>query len=144
MQLHAVVCDNPGILKSHVERFVPYAPSTVHYHIGVLIREGTIKVYEPGAKKKHLFDYQVDPAEYAIIAALNSGLSDSLIKTLQTAGEAQLFQLAERLPESRKIVKNQLTTLEGSGVVEKEGEKRAVYRVTRRFEEFLRRKEPMG
>lgn len=137
MQLHAVVSENPGILKSHVERFVPYAPSTVHYHLGVLIRGGDIRVYEPAAKKKHLFNAQVDPAEFAAIAAMRMDFSEVIMKEIQEAGSPQLYQLDRNLPVSRKVIANHLDVLEFSELVHKEGLERAKYSVTDRFKELF-------
>lgn len=122
----AIIEQDPGINKSGLCERSGLAWGTIHYHLGILQRERRIQVLATPWEALH-FAAGLDPVEMAWIAALRETQRRELAERIGQAGGLRASELARRLGWSRKVIGRHLTALGRAGVLEKRGERQAVY-----------------
>jgi predicted transcriptional regulator len=122
----AIIEQGPGLNKSDLCERSGLAWGTIHYHLKILQREGRIQVLSTPWEALH-FVAGLPPVEMAWIAALREKQRQELAERIGQVGGLRAAELARGLGWSRKVIGRHLTALGRAGVLEKRGERQAVY-----------------
>ena len=125
-RLVGIIEQEPGINKSGLRERSGLAWGTIHYHLELLKRDRRIQVLETPWEALH-FAVGLPPHEMAWIAALRETPRQQLAERIGEAGGLRAAELARRLGWSRKVIGRHLTVLGKAGVLEKRGQRQAVY-----------------
>ncbi|HJQ93673.1 MAG TPA: winged helix-turn-helix transcriptional regulator [Candidatus Thermoplasmatota archaeon] len=139
----AIIERDPGINKSGLCERSGLAWGTIHYHLKILQREGRIQVLATAWEALH-FVAGLPPVEMAWITALREAQRQELAERIGQAGGLRASELARRLGWSRKVIGRHLTALGRAGVVEKRGERQAVYNLREGLSSVLARMRGRG
>lgn len=137
-RLVRIIQEEPGINKSGLCERSGLAWGTIHYHVRLLRRDGRIQVMETPWEALH-FAAGLAPQEMAWTAALRESQRLELAESIGAAAGLRASELARRLGWSRKVIGRHLTVLGKAGVLEKRGQRQAVYSLRGELAGFLAR-----
>lgn len=140
--LSAVQAD-PGI---HVSLLAEQAGLSWHatiYHLRVLERQGLLQV-EKGGRERRAFPTGVPESHRTWLAAMHLGEAVEVLRALMEDPRQTIPDLSRRMGHSEKVVRRQVANLSQAGLVQRHGQLRPVYEVSRTAEpdltEWLRRR----
>jgi predicted transcriptional regulator len=143
----AAVQADPGIHVSLLAERVGLSWHTTMYHLRVLDRRRLVQV-DKSDRERRAFPRGVPPVHRAWLAALRGDEAAEVLRLLMEDPRQTIPALSRRMGHSEKVVRRQVANLAEAGLVQRRGQMRPVYELSRAAEpelaEWLRKRDQTG
>lgn len=111
------VQSSPGDSATTVATVVGVAPSTVRYHVDVLVYEDLLRTAKALGERRL---YPASTEHTGVVAALSSGATAPIVETVRAEGPLTVSALAETVGRAPSTVSHHVSRLEAVDVVDRE------------------------
>ena len=121
-RVYATIEATPGLSVGEITDAVPVTRSTVRYHVRILREAGTLEA----ASVAGTLRFAPNGTDAEVAATLQSGPTRAVVEAVAEDEPASVTEIAEATDRAPSTVSHHLSTLEASGIVDRERDGEAV------------------